>query len=47
MLGVEIDIVQAQVEFILPLLKEIDGFIDRYPIQPGVKTGSALERFQR
>ncbi len=43
MLGVEIQVIQAQMDAVLALFEEINRLIDRNPVKPGVKTGAAFE----
>src|SRR5881227_1077884 len=47
MFGVEIQVVQTHVRLVLPLLEEVDGLVDRDPVNPGEEAGIALERFER
>src|SRR5436190_24150777 len=46
MLRIEIEIIQADLGFVSALLKEIDGLIDRYPVNPRIKARAPFKRFQ-
>ena len=47
MLRVEIKVVQAHFGLVLALLQEINRLVNGNPVDPGIETGAALERFQR